>query len=56
MAATKLVRYLDDHLDVFLRMWLLELMSRRWLIFSSLKQHENRTGAKQRTNTSAALY
>jgi len=47
---------MDDHLDVRLGMLLLELMSRRWLIFNSLKQHESKTAATQRTNTSAALY
>jgi len=51
MIATKLVGYLDDHLDVSLRVLLLELKSRRWLIFSSLKQHEHKRAATQRTKT-----
>jgi len=56
LTATKLVGYLDDHLDVRLSMLLLELMSRRWLIFNTLKRHENKRAATQRTNASAALY
>ena len=43
-AATKLVGWPDDHLDVCLEM-VLPLLSRRWwlLIFIGLKQHESKT-------------
>jgi len=47
-AATKLVGWPDNHLEVFLEM-ALPLLSWRWwlLIFIALKQHESKTAATQ---------